>query len=146
MDEIAEALDELASLVLRKLTDRQDLSMTATACLSRILHEGPLRLTALAAAEGISQPSVSQVVQRMERQGLVTRVSDPEDGRASLIALAEPGRDLLARRRADRRERLTDLIATLPAEDLASLQLAMHVALPLIRRLGAAETASDGGR
>lgn len=145
MDEIAEAFDEMTSLVIRRLTDRQGLSMAATACLSRILHEGPLRLTALAAAEGITQPSVSQLVQRLERQGLVTRVSDPEDGRASLIALAEPGRALLARRRKDRRERLAELVATLPAEDVESLRLAMHVALPLIRRLGA-EAVKDGSR
>lgn len=145
MDEIADALDEMAGLVVRHLTDRQGLSVTATACLARIQHEGPLRLTAVAASEGVSQPSMSQLVQRLERQGFVTRVADPEDGRASLIALAEAGRTLLADRRRDRHKRLAELVATLPAEDVASLRLAMHVALPLIRRLGgtARETCTE---
>lgn len=135
MDDTADALDEMAGLVLRHLADRRSLSVAATSCLSRILHGGPVRLTALAAAEGISQPSASQLVKRLERQGLVTRVADPGDGRASIIALTERGRALLADRRRNRHERISDLLDTLPADDAAALRLAMHVALPLIRRL-----------
>ncbi|MCR6482836.1 MarR family transcriptional regulator [Amycolatopsis sp. OK19-0408] len=135
MDETADALDEMISLVVRHLSDRASLSMTALACLARLHHEGALRLTTLATAEGVSQPSMSQLVQRLERQGLVTRISDPEDGRASLVALTDPGRTLLADRRRDRHERLAELLATLPAEDAATLRLAMNVALPVVRRL-----------
>jgi DNA-binding MarR family transcriptional regulator len=41
-----------------------------------------MRLTALAAAEDTSQPAMTQLVQRMERQGLLQRLSDP----ANLLA------------------------------------------------------------
>ncbi|HWC80406.1 MAG TPA: MarR family transcriptional regulator [Pseudonocardiaceae bacterium] len=141
MDDIADALDEMTGLVLRHLTGREGLSMTATACLSRIQHEGPLRPTALAAAESVSQPSMSQLIQRLERQGLVTRVDDPDDKRASLVALTGSGRALLADRHRNRRHRITELLATLPAGDTATLRLAMHAALPVVRRL--AETARE---
>ncbi|GHF93891.1 MULTISPECIES: MarR family transcriptional regulator [Amycolatopsis] len=135
MDDTAEALDEMVGLVVRHLTGREGLSMTALACMSRLQHEGPLRLTTLATAEAVSQPSMSQLVQRLERQGLVSRIADPEDGRASLVALTEPGRALLAERRAARHQRLADLLAVLPDEDAAALRLAMTVALPVVRRL-----------
>ncbi|HYZ57653.1 MAG TPA: MarR family transcriptional regulator, partial [Streptosporangiaceae bacterium] len=46
----------------------------------------------LAAAECVSQPSMSQLVQRLEQQGLATRASDPADGRAALIAITDAGR------------------------------------------------------
>lgn len=141
-DDTADALDEVAGLVLRHLAGRQGLSMTATACLARIRQDGPSRLTALAAAEGVSQPSMSQLVQRLERQGLVARVGDPEDGRASLVALTESGRELLADRRRERHERFAELVATLPEEDAVALRLAMSVALPVVRRL--VDTAREG--
>jgi DNA-binding MarR family transcriptional regulator len=89
----------------------------------------------LAAAEGLSQPSMTQLIQRMERQSLVSRVNDPEDGRAALVYVTETGRALLAQQKNDRHDRLAQLLATLPPEDEASLSLAMHVALPIIRRL-----------
>ena len=143
MDDIADALDQMAGLVVRHLTDRRGLSMTALACLSRLNHDGPLRLTALADAEGVSQPSMSQVVRRLEHQQIVRRFGDPEDGRASLVALTATGQALLAQRSDDRRARLAELLATLPAEDVTALRLAMNVALPVLQRL--AEAARQNG-
>ena len=76
----------------RYLVDRDELSASAALVLNRINREGPMRLTALADAEGASQSGMTQLVQRMERQGLLERWSDPDDGRASLVRLGEAGR------------------------------------------------------
>lgn len=134
-DDVAEGFDEVMRLVIRHLTDHGDLSFTAVMCLGTLDRDGPVRLTALGAAEGISQPSMSQLVQRLERQGLAVRVRDPQDGRASLIAISDAGRALVAGRLRDRHDRLAGLLATLPPEDGASLRLAMHVVRPIVRRL-----------
>jgi hypothetical protein len=45
------------------------------------------------------------------------------------------GRALLDDQRRDRRDRLAELLTALPAHDQVTLTLAMHVALPIIRRL-----------
>jgi MarR family transcriptional regulator for hemolysin len=37
----------------------------------------------------IEQPSMAQMLVRMERDGLIRRVPDPEDGRSSLVSLTE---------------------------------------------------------
>ncbi len=134
-DDVTEVFDEVIRLVIRHLTDHGSLTFTAIMCLGRLYRDGPTRLTVLAAAEGTSQPSTSQLVQRLERQGLVVRVRDPEDGRASLIALSDAGRTLVANRLRDRHDRLAELLATLSPEDDASLRLAMNVTRPIIRRL-----------
>jgi DNA-binding MarR family transcriptional regulator len=134
-DDVTDAFDEVMRLVIRHLTDHGGLAFTAIMCLGRLDRDGPARLTTLGAAEGVSQPSMSQLVQRLERQGLVVRVRDPEDGRASLIAISDAGRTLVANRLRDRHDRLADLLATLSPEDDASLRLAMHVARPIVRRL-----------
>jgi len=134
-DAVAEGFDEVMRLVLRHLTDHTGPTFTAVLCLGRLDRDGPTRLTALGAAEGMSQPSVSQLVQRLERQGLVVRVRDPHDGRASLIAITDAGRALVASRLRARHTRLTELRATLTPEDDAALRLAMQVAAPIVRRL-----------
>ncbi len=65
----------------------------------------------------------------------MTRVDDPGDGRAALVTITDAGRALLDDQRCERRDRLTELLAALPAEDEVTLTLAMHVALPIIGRL-----------
>ena len=78
---------------------------------------------------------MSQLVQRLEQQGLVTRVSDPDDGRAALIGITDAGKAHMADRVRAFQRRSADLQATLSAEDEASLTLAMHVALPIVERM-----------
>lgn len=132
---IGEVLDEAADLVLRYLADRADLSVSAAAVLNRVNREGPMRLTALATAEGISQPAMTQLVQRLERQNLLARLSDPADRRAALVIITAAGKQLLTQRTRTRRARLADLLAVLPGEDTFALWLSAQVALPIMRRL-----------
>jgi DNA-binding MarR family transcriptional regulator len=133
--DVFEGLEQAAILMVRQLFGRAGLNLTAGLVLSTLNQEGPVRVTTLAAAAGIGQPSMTELVQRLERQGLVTRVEDPADGRAALVTITNGGRALMDDQRRDRRDRLADLLAALPAEDEATLTLAMHVALPIIRRL-----------
>ncbi|MDT5360044.1 MAG: hypothetical protein QOC69_1806 [Mycobacterium sp.] len=131
----AEGLEQAAILVLRHLSDRTGMGLTASMALGTLDREGPARVTALAAAASIGQPAMTELVQRLARQGLVIRVDDPGDGRAALVTITDAGRALLDAQRRDRRDRLADLLAALPADDEVTLTLAMHVALPVIRRL-----------
>jgi len=141
--EVGTTREQIAVLVVRHLADRQGLAFTSVLVLSILAREGPTRLTALAIAEGISQPSMSQLVQRLEKLGLVARVSDPDDGRAALIGITDGGRALIAQRQRARHGRLADLIRTLSTEDEAALTLAMHVAQPIIGRMVRNAAAAD---
>ena len=86
---------------------------------------------------------MTQLIQRLERQGLVGRLADPDDRRVALVALTETGRELLTRRAAQRRQRLRKLLATLSSEDEFALWLAAQVALPVVRQLLDNAGASD---
>lgn len=119
----------------RYLSDRADLSASAAFAMNRVCREGPIRLTSLAAKEGITQPSMTQLVQRLERQDLVTRLADPDDGRAALIDITRHGQALLDDRKRLRRERLTTLLATLTPEEQCALWLSARVAVPVLRQL-----------
>jgi DNA-binding MarR family transcriptional regulator len=130
-----EGLEQAAILTVRHLAYRTGLSLTANMTLGTLHREGPARVTVLAAAANIGQPAMTELVQRLERQRLVTRVDDPGDGRAALVTITNAGRALLDDQACDRRDRLAELLTALPAGDKVTLTLAMHVALPIIRRL-----------
>lgn len=132
---VHDALDRASLLMAGSLTDRRGLSLTAASVLAKLDREGPARLTALAAAAGISQPAMSEQVQRLVGHGWVSRVEDPGDGRARLVAITDSGRELVAQRLRARDDRLTELLAGLPPEDEATLTLAMQVAAPILERL-----------
>jgi DNA-binding MarR family transcriptional regulator len=132
---IGECLDLAADLTARYLSDRTGLTASAAFLLNRVNREGPARLTTLATKEGVSQPSMTQLIQRLERQGLVTRLTDPDDGRVALVAITESGQALLDERTRIRRERLTALMATLSSEEESALWLSARVAFPILRRL-----------
>src|SRR4051812_23976108 len=134
-DCVGEFLDQAMDLTARFLSDRADLSASAAFALNRVCREGPIRLTVLAAKEGVSQPSMTQLIQRLERAGLVTRLADPDDGRAALIGITGHGQTLLDDRKRVRRERLTALMGTLTPEEESALWLSARVALPVLRRL-----------
>jgi DNA-binding MarR family transcriptional regulator len=134
-DDSAEGLEQAAILMVRHLPDRAALNLTTQLALSTLEQEGLVRVTTLAAAAGISQPAMTELIQRLERKGLVTRVDDPDDGRVALVGLSEAGRALRRDQQRGRRDRLAALLAAQPAENEAALNLAMRAALPIIRRL-----------
>jgi DNA-binding MarR family transcriptional regulator len=130
---IGDTLSLGASLLVQYVA--RGTSLTSRTVLATLEADGPTRLTALAAATGASQPSMTQLVGRLEREGLVTRLIDPDDARATLVAITADGQALRAELHQSQSQRLGELLDTLSAHDQATLGLAMHVALPLLQQL-----------
>jgi DNA-binding MarR family transcriptional regulator len=127
-------VDQLEALVLDlgALTARRDgFSRTAAATLGRLHDAGPTRLTELATAEGVAQPSMSALVARLADQGFVQRSSDLQDARVVLLSLTPAGESLVAQRRAARAERLDRALGALPPPPVD----AIADALPALSRL-----------
>src|ERR1700756_1897824 len=134
-EDIAAALDLGAALLSRRVAQGRGLSLAARGVLGSLEEAGPTRLTALAAASGVSQPAMTQLVGRLERDGLVVRLIDPDDARATLVDITGAGRALRAELHEAQNDHLAELLETLSREDEATLGLAMRVALPLMQRL-----------
>ena len=92
---VAARIERLMGL-FRSLSPPSGLSLTAAATLATLERSGPSRLTSLAVKEGVTQPAMTQLVGRMDREGLVVRLIDPEDGRGTLVAAGGEGVLLLA--------------------------------------------------
>jgi DNA-binding MarR family transcriptional regulator len=132
-EDIAEGLYQGAMLLVRHLA--RSSSLAPRTVLATLEEDGPTRLTALAAPNGVSQPAMTQLVGRLERDGLVVRLVDPDDARATLVDITGAGRALRAELHEAQNDHLAELLETLSPEDEATLGLAMRVALPLIQRL-----------
>src|SRR5579875_274286 len=122
--DVAAGIERLISL-LRAISPPSGLSLTAAGTLATLERSGPSRLTTLAAHEGVTQPAMTQLVNRLQEAGLAGRGTDPDDGRAVEVRITADGRDLLARRRAARAERLAGLLAQLSPGDQAALAAAL---------------------
>lgn len=114
-----------------RLPTLQTLSFTTLSVLDTLTTRGPTRLTKLATTEQISQPGLTQLVTRLEQDGLVERRPDPTDGRATLVHITEAGREVGRSRLEDRTRRLLPLVGQLTAEE----QQAITKALPALSRL-----------
>jgi DNA-binding MarR family transcriptional regulator len=123
-------LEQLIGL-FRTLSAPNELSLTAVATMATLQRTGQVRLTWLAANEGVTQPGMTQLVSRLEAAGLVERIADPADRRVVLIRITAAGLAALTERRAARADKLIGMLARLSQADRAALA----AALPAIGRL-----------
>jgi DNA-binding MarR family transcriptional regulator len=129
--DLASQLDRRLALLTQLLRARahRGRSLGALLVLRRLDAEGPQRVTELATAERVAQPSMTGLVARLEAEGLVRKSGDPGDARAVRVELTATGREQLLAVRAERAavlqerlDRLDDgaratLAAALPALD-----------------------------
>lgn len=94
----APVLRDLAHALVRQVP-RHSISRAAASTLGILAREGPQRITVLAEREAVSQPAMTNLVQRLEGHGLVSRASDPADARATLISVTPDGVATLQERR-----------------------------------------------
>src|SRR5882724_11383367 len=79
----------LTRLLIRQV--RPDISRTEAGVL-RTLTDAPRRIAEL---EGLAQPTMTLLVQRLEQRGWVERERHPDDGRVVLVSLTDAGRRTL---------------------------------------------------
>jgi len=97
-----------------------DIDRAGAAVLFKLLVEPDSpRLCDLAERLGIDSPAVTRKVQQLEQLGLVVRVADPEDGRASRLHLTREGKRSIERLLAARRLWLEERLAEWPTADRA---------------------------
>jgi DNA-binding MarR family transcriptional regulator len=133
---VAAAVERFNGFYIRLASVRR-LSFTTLSVLHTLAERSPLRLGELTATEQVSQPAITQMITRLEADGLVERRPDPHDGRAVLVHLTAAGRKVVTDRRDDRVGRLAPLLDLLEPSERAALA----AALPVLERI-----AELGGR
>ena len=133
MEDLADELDARLAALYRMLRRRggAQMSRTAASVLAILRDTGPRRITELAELEAVTQPTVTTLVGRLERDGFVQRAPDPDDARAVRVHLTESGLERLEAMHAARTAVLEARLATFTADERAALA----AALPVLRKL-----------
>jgi DNA-binding MarR family transcriptional regulator len=96
------------------------------------LRDGPRRITELAELEGVAQPTMTLLVKRLERRGLVTRGRQPGDGRVVVVSLTEAGAVAFDELRDRAGAVLGSYLAEMPDEQIAALAAATETLAELV--------------
>ena len=93
--------------------------------LSVLVFGGARTLSALAAIEQVKAPTMTRIVDALERAGFVQRVQDADDRRKFSIAATAPGVRVMQQGRARRVKALAQLLANLDRDERATLDAAV---------------------
>jgi DNA-binding MarR family transcriptional regulator len=113
----------------RRLRQEADagLSPSLTAALSTIERHGPLTPSRLAEIERIQRPTVTRLVATLEKDGLVERLGDPDDGRVSHVSATKEGRALVKKLRSRKNAYLSKRLRRLDDDELETLERATAI-------------------
>jgi DNA-binding MarR family transcriptional regulator len=111
-----------------------ELSPTMAAALATVERAGPLTPSELAEIERVQRPTATRVVARLVDDGLVTKATDPTDGRVSLLSASPEGSRLLKRLRKRKNAYLARRLRELDPEELRTLERAAEILEGLLER------------
>jgi DNA-binding MarR family transcriptional regulator len=107
------------------------LSLAKVGVLHHLAAAGePVPLSALAEVQKCVRSNITQLVDRLEKDGLVRRRGDPEDRRSVRAALTAAGERLLARANQVLATEQASIIGTLSAGHVANLKGALELLAP----------------
>jgi DNA-binding MarR family transcriptional regulator len=101
--------------VLTRIGAEHDLSLTQLRVLGIVRDRRP-RMSDLAAFLGLDKSTLSGLIARAERRGLLTRGTSPEDKRAVVVLITDAGRDLTHRLYEEARDALAPATGRLDPE------------------------------
>src|SRR4051794_19169804 len=120
VQDVADRLHSATLHLLRRLRAEDDalgVSPPRLSALSVVVYAGPIGIGALAAAESVAPPTMSRLVDGLERDRLVRREADPGDARGVLVRATPKGERILTQGRRRRVRTLAEGLARLsPAE------------------------------
>jgi DNA-binding MarR family transcriptional regulator len=110
---------------LHRIIDRTmsgaGLSLARAKVLTRLDSHGSMNQATLAGLLGFAPRSVTETIDGLERDGLVTRTEDPQDRRARIVALTASGRQALELAMTVRSKAMDEIFGVLSPAERAQL-------------------------
>jgi DNA-binding MarR family transcriptional regulator len=134
------SLEEMLLGVVLHLTWRMrgerasNLSSPVIAVLNRLRRDGPLPMRVIAETLGLSRPSTTTIVDRMEDMGLVRRQRGTSDGREIVVRLTESGDSASTDAHSEALDLAAALLGSLTSEEEAVIRRALFVLDDALRR------------
>jgi len=94
-----------------------------------LLHKGPMPINTIAKKVLLTSGSITALVDRLEKRGLVERFDHPTDRRLRLVRLTEPGQDFIKKAFASHEEHMDEAVSSMSTNELTDL-------IQLLKKLG----------
>lgn len=112
---------------VRREDEASGVSAARLSALSVLTFRGPVTVGELAEAEQVTAPTISRIVDGLERAGLARRQAASSDRRSVTVHATPKGKRLLQRARRKRIERLAADLGQLSSAELAVIERAAEL-------------------
>lgn len=106
-----------------------DVTMAQLKVMFVIFLRGPVRMGVLASDLGVSLPTVTEIVNRLEKRGVLERKADADDRRVIHCGFTENGQMVLNQLWNSARKRTKQILDELTLEELGVVQQALELLL-----------------
>lgn len=117
----------LARRLRQMRDDSLELESNQLSAMGTLLNSGPLRMGELAERERVRPPSMTRIVDDLERQGYAVRAVDPHDRRQWRVTITAAGRDVVLSNRRRRDSWLAVRLAELEPSEREVLRQAVRI-------------------
>lgn len=108
-----------------------DISAARLSILAVLTFGGDQTIGSLSRIEGVKPPTMSNLINALEKEGMVVRKDTKNDARQSVVSVTKKGKSLLEKARQNRLNYLRGLLESLNKEDLQVLEKAADILLNL---------------
>jgi DNA-binding MarR family transcriptional regulator len=120
-EQLLDLLNALGGTIFRQFLWQRAAELELTYAQSQVLfhvaaHPG-CRMVDISKAFGVTRPAVTQLVDRLEQKGFITRADDPGDRRAYVLEVTRAGAALVDELHAMRLRSLEAVLARMTADD-----------------------------
>jgi DNA-binding MarR family transcriptional regulator len=116
-DAVIGASRALVGMAVRSLSSTStEVTMVQHRALVVLAYQGDQRVADLADNLGVNSSTVTRLVTRLVRKRFVERLADPDDGRATVLALTAKGREIVGAVREDRRVEIAKVLRRMPTQ------------------------------
>jgi DNA-binding MarR family transcriptional regulator len=135
MDALASRLRLAVVRLNRRLRAQRDVeavvTLTQLSAMASLHRHGPMTPGELATCERVQPPSMTKVIAALTERGFVDRSPHPTDGRQTVVALTQAGRDYVDAEVSARERWLEAQLAQLTPDE----RILLHRAVDIIDRL-----------
>lgn len=115
-DAVVGASRALLAIAVRSLSAAgEGMTLVQYRALVVLRYRGEQRTADLAELLGVNSSTVTRMTERLVRKGLVRRVADPADRRATRIAITAAGEDIVEAVTAKRRSEISRIVRKMPS-------------------------------
>jgi len=121
IDQIAEEVATLMPMIARRILlgffQSIDITQTQIFTIMTLSEQSPVRLSQLSKKLQISAPTVTGIVDRLEKSGFVKRIPDIKDRRVINVGLTAEGRHIAKKLKITLKRKWKGLLSKLPPHD-----------------------------